>query len=105
MERGLVYPAVPPVKVALRPASVADPPAIFVADSLSEDERYELWHQRRGPNADVVAAIGAEAASAAYQPTISVLMPVCDTEAWMLEAAVGFRVGPGVPELGAVPGR
>jgi glycosyltransferase involved in cell wall biosynthesis len=34
------------------------------------------------------AAIGADAAAAAYQPTISVLMPVCETEAWMLEAAV-----------------
>ena len=37
-----------PVKVALRPAAVADPPAVFVPDSLSEDERYELWHERRG---------------------------------------------------------
>jgi GT2 family glycosyltransferase len=81
------HPVLPQVKVPSRPSAVADPPAIFVPDSLSEDERYELWHERRGPNAEVVAAIGAEAASAGYQPTISVLMPVCDTEAWMLEAA------------------
>ena len=77
------------------------PARVFVPDSLSEDERYELWHGRRGPNAEVVAAIGAEAA-AGYQPTISVLMPVCDTEAWMLEAAVRFGCRPGLPELGAV---
>ena len=83
------HPAVPPVRVAPRPPSVADPPAVFVPDSLSEDERYELWHQRRGPNPEVVSAIGAEALAAQYQPTISVLMPVCDTEPWMLEAAVG----------------
>jgi GT2 family glycosyltransferase len=76
------------VRVPLRPATVADPPALFVPDTLSEDERYELWHERRGPNDEVVAAIGAAAAAAAYQPTISVLMPVCETEAWMLEAAV-----------------
>jgi GT2 family glycosyltransferase len=88
VEHRLAHPARPPVQVALRPDAVADPPAICVPDSLSEDERYELWHQRRGPNAEVVAAIGAEAARAAYQPTISVLMPVCDTAAWMLEAAV-----------------
>ena len=88
VERWNAHPVVPPVRVALRPAAVADPPAIFVPDSLSEDERYELWHQRRGPNAEVVAAIGAEAATAAYQPKISVLVPVCDTDAWMLEAAV-----------------
>ncbi len=82
-------PVVARPQPALRPPSVADPPAVFVADSLSEDERYELWHARRGPgNAEVVAAIAAEALAAAYQPTISVLMPVCDTEPWMLEAAV-----------------
>jgi len=86
-ERWPAHPALRPVQVALRPAAVADPPAIFVPDSLSEDERYELWHERRGPNAEVVAAIGAEAAVARYQPTISVLMPVCDTEEWMLEEA------------------
>ena len=87
VERRSAHPSRPPAQVALRPSAVADPPAIFVADSLSEDERYELWHQRRGPNTEVVAAIGAEAARAGYQPTISVLMPVCDTTAWMLEAA------------------
>jgi GT2 family glycosyltransferase len=80
-------PVTAPVVVPLRPAAVADPPAVFVPDSLSEDERYQLWHDRRGPNAEVVAAIGAEAAAAGYQPKISVLMPVCDTAAWMLEAA------------------
>ncbi len=47
-----------------------------------------MWHERRGPTPEVVAAIAAEAAQASYQPTISVLMPVCDTEPWMLEAAV-----------------
>ena len=36
----------------------------------------------------MVAAIAAEAAEATYQPTISLLMPVCDTEPWMLVAAV-----------------
>jgi GT2 family glycosyltransferase len=87
VERWVGYPVTAPVRVPLRPAAVADPPAIFVPDSLSEDERYELWHQRRGPNAEVVAAIAAEAAAARYQPTISLLMPVCDTQAWMLEAA------------------
>ena len=88
VERWSAHPATPPVRVPLRPAAVADPPAVFVPDSLSDDERYELWHERRGPNAEVVAAIGADAAAAGYQPTISVLMPVCETEAWMLEAAV-----------------
>jgi GT2 family glycosyltransferase len=88
VERRPSHPATAPVRAPLRPSAVADPPAIFVPDSLSEDERYELWHERRGPNAEVVAAIGAEAAGAGYQPTISVLMPVCDTAAWMLEAAV-----------------
>ena len=96
-ERGLVRPATPAVRVPLRPRTVADPPAIFVPDSLSEDERYELWHERRGPNAEVVAATGAEAARAAYQPTISVLMPVCDTAAWMLEAAVESVMGQAYP--------
>ncbi len=82
-------PARPQVQVALRPPAVADPPAVFVPDSLSEDERYELWHARRGPgNPEVVAALAAEAAQAPYQPTISVLMPVCDTDAWMLAEAV-----------------
>lgn len=84
----LRQPARLAVAPAHRPAAVADPPAVFVPDSLSEDERYELWHERRGPNVDVLAAIGAESQSAAYQPTISVLMPVADTEPWMLEAAV-----------------
>lgn len=89
VERLVRHPSRRPVRVAPRPAAVADPPAVFVPDSLSEDERYELWHERRGPgNAEVVAAIGAEAAAAAYQPTISVLMPVCDTDPWMLHAAV-----------------
>ena len=88
VERWQAHPATQQVKVALRPPSVADPPAIFVPDSLTEDERYELWHERRGPTADVVAAIAAEAAEATYQPTISLLMPVCDTEPWMLVAAV-----------------
>ena len=83
-------PATPPARVPLRPAALADPPAIFVPDSLTEDLRYELWHERRGPgNPEVVASIAAEAASAAYQPTISVLVPVCDTEPWMLDAAAG----------------
>ncbi len=88
VERWLAHPATPPAKVALRPSAVADPPAIFVADSLTEDERYGLWHERRGPTREVVSAIAAEAAQAGYQPTISLLMPVCDTEPWMLIAAV-----------------
>ncbi|GEM_PF-1830671 len=91
-------PARPPLRVPLRPPEVADPPAVFVPDSLSEDERYALWDQRRGPgNPEVVAAIGAEAARAAYQPLISVLMPVCDTEPWMLEAAVQSVLGQAYP--------
>jgi GT2 family glycosyltransferase len=89
MEQRSTRPARPTVKVALRPPAVADPPAIFVPDSLTEDERYELWHSRRGAgNPEVVAAIAAEAARAPYQPTISVLMPVADAEPWMLEAAI-----------------
>ena len=44
-----------------------------------------------------MAAIGAEAAAARYQPTISVLMPVCDTEAWMLEAAAGSVMAQAYP--------
>ncbi len=87
VESSPAHPAVPPTRVPLRPPAVADPPAIFVPDSLSEDERYELWHERRGPTTEVVAAIAADAAQSPYQPTISVLMPVCDAEAWMLEAA------------------
>lgn len=98
MERRMAHPARQPVQVPLRPDVVADPPAIFVPDSLSEDERYELWHERRGPNAEVVAAISAEAAQAAYQPTISLVMPVCDTEAWMLEAAVASVEAQGYPK-------
>ena len=46
VERWQAHPATQQVKVALRPPSVADPPAIFVPDSLTEDERYELWHER-----------------------------------------------------------
>lgn len=92
VERLVPHPATPPVSVAHRPATVADPPAIFVPDSLSEDERYELWHTRRGPNAEVVAAIAADAAAQPYQPTFSILMPVCDTEPWMLEEAVSSVV-------------
>jgi GT2 family glycosyltransferase len=89
VERVVPRPARRPARPAPRPASVADPPAVFVPDSLPEDQRYELWHARRGPgNPEVVAAIGAEAATASYQPTISVLMPVHDTDPWMLEAAV-----------------
>lgn len=96
-ERLLARPATRPVSVPARPAAVADPPAVFVPDSLSEDERYELWHERRGPNEEVVAAIAAEAAAAPYQPTISVLMPVCDTEPWMLDAAVSSVVDQAYP--------
>jgi len=96
-ERAQPRPARPQVAVAARPAGVADPPAVFVPDSLSEDERYELWHERRGPNAEVVAVIGAEAAAAAYRPTISLLMPVCDTEAWMLDAAVSSVLAQAYP--------
>jgi len=89
VERVLARPPRQGVRVPLRPPSVADPPAIFVPDSLPEDQRYELWHSRRGPgNPEVVAAIAAEAEAGAYKPTISVLMPVCDTDPWMLEAAV-----------------
>ncbi len=88
VERRPAHPVAPPIRVPLRPPAVADPPAIFVPDSLSEDERYELWHHRRGPTTEVVAAIAADASQSPYQPTISVLMPVCDAEAWMLEAAV-----------------
>ncbi len=92
-----VHPASPPVRVAPRPPAVADPPAVFVPDSLSEDERYELWHERRGPNSEVVAAIGSAARSSDYQPTISVLMPVCDADAWMLEAAAGSVLSQAYP--------
>ncbi|HYA45133.1 MAG TPA: hypothetical protein VED59_05980, partial [Acidimicrobiales bacterium] len=60
LDQAAPRPARPQVQVPLRPPQVADPPAIFVPDSLNEDERYALWHQRRGPNAEVVAAIGAE---------------------------------------------
>ena len=88
VERVAARPASQPVRPPLRPAPVADPPAIFVPDSMPEDQRYELWHRRRGPgNADVVAAIAAEAAGSAYKPTISVVMPVHDTDPWMLHAA------------------
>jgi GT2 family glycosyltransferase len=98
LERMPSHPATPPVRVALRPPALADPPAVLVPDSLSEDERYELWHERRGPaNADVVTALGAEAGAASYQPTISVLMPVCDTEPWMLDAAVGSVLAQAYP--------
>ena len=97
MERWEAHPATQQVKVALRPPAVADPPAIFVADSLTEDERYELWHERRGPTADVVAAIAGEAAIGTYQPTISLLMPVCDTEPWMLVAAAESVLGQAYP--------
>lgn len=97
VERWSAHPATTQAKVPLRPAAVADPPAVFVPDSLSEDERYELWHERRGPNAEVVAAIGADAAAARYQPTISVLMPVCDPEVWMLQAAVESVVAQAYP--------
>ena len=105
MERWHAHPATQQVKVALRPPAVADPPAIFVPDSLTEDERYELWHERRGPVPEVVAAIAAEAAEAEYQPTISVFMPVCDTEAWMLRGGGRVGDGAGLSELAAVHGR
>ena len=98
MDKRIATPARPPVLIPHRPPPVADPPAIFVPDSLGEDERYALWDERRGPsNPEVVAAIGAEAARAAYQPLISVLMPVCDTEPWMLEAAIGSLLGQAYP--------
>jgi GT2 family glycosyltransferase len=98
LDKRLAAPARPPVLVPLRPPQVADPPAIFLSDSLSEDQRYALWDERRGPsNPEVVAAIGAEAARAGYQPLISVLMPVCDTEPWMLEAAIGSLLDQAYP--------
>ena len=89
LERRPVRPVQPPVQVPLRPPAVADPPAIFVPDSLSEDERYELWHERRGPTPRSSRPSGPRRPRPRYQPTVSVLMPVCDTAAWMLEAAVG----------------
>jgi GT2 family glycosyltransferase len=81
-------PARPPVRTSTRPAPLNNPPVLPVPDSLPEDERYALWDLTRGPTPAVVEVLAAEANGADYQPLISVLVPVYNTDPWMLDAAI-----------------
>jgi GT2 family glycosyltransferase len=64
-----------------QPAGDAEKPA-------SDDERYRLWAATRGPTPEVLAAIRADLERLRYRPTISVLMPVHNTDPLLLHEAI-----------------
>jgi GT2 family glycosyltransferase len=78
----------PLVLAPLRPtgwSGLPDDGAIFGED---QDARYRQWARRFGPNPVTLAALEEDLAEAIYRPLISVLVPVCNTAAWMLKEAV-----------------
>ena len=81
-------PVKPQPRLALRPPGTPEPGELPDEVPLEEAERYRLWHERWGPNSGVLAAISAEVGQVAYRPLISILMPVYNTDAEVLGAAV-----------------
>jgi GT2 family glycosyltransferase len=86
--RGFVNP-----RLTIRPAGSEVPP-LERTDLPSEGRaRYRLWNQYHGPSPEVLAAISSELARLAYQPVISVLMPVFNTDPDVLRAAIDSVTG------------
>ncbi|HMC41018.1 MAG TPA: glycosyltransferase [Acidimicrobiales bacterium] len=77
----------PPV-VEVRPAGIPAPDPLEGDLPTDERARYQLWHERHGPRPAVLDAIAAELEHLAYRPSISILMPVYNTDADVLSAAV-----------------
>ena len=81
-------PVRPDPRVAIRPAGTPQPGDLPEVVPLEEAERYRLWHERWGPHPGVLAAISAELDQVGHRPLISILMPVYNTDAGVLAAAV-----------------
>jgi GT2 family glycosyltransferase len=77
-----------PMAAELRPPGCPQPPALDGPGPRSEQDRYELWAERFGPNAAVLDAIRADLRHLHERPRISVLMPVYNTDPQVLEDAV-----------------
>jgi GT2 family glycosyltransferase len=75
-------------RLTIRPAGSEVPPLERAGLPSESRARYRLWNEFHGPNREVLAAISSEVAALAYQPVISVLMPVFNTDPEVLRHAV-----------------
>lgn len=73
---------------SLRPPGAATPASATGPASGSEDERYAAWCRRFGPTQEVLAVLAEELGRLEYSPLISVLMPVYNTEGFLLQEAI-----------------
>jgi GT2 family glycosyltransferase len=76
------------VVVPLRPVGTPTPPPLEDHVPDDDDTRYRLWANRYGATGAVLDALQAEVAGLAYQPMISVLVPVYDTAAAVLTECI-----------------
>jgi GT2 family glycosyltransferase len=77
-----------PIFVKLRPEGSREPLAFHGTAPASEPERYQLWAERFGPNADVLKALRADLEGLKARPKFSILMPVYNTDRQLLVDAV-----------------
>lgn len=81
-------PRRPLVLTTLRPQGWSGAPDDGTIAGDDRDARYRQWARRFGPNPETLAALEADIADISYQPLISVVMPVYNTEGRMLREAV-----------------
>ncbi|HET6965850.1 MAG TPA: glycosyltransferase [Acidimicrobiales bacterium] len=84
-------PRTPPFvnpRLPIRPEGTPSPGPLPADVPFEEKPRYRLWHRRNGPTPEVLDAILAELDLVTHRPLISILMPVYNTDADVLLAAV-----------------
>jgi GT2 family glycosyltransferase len=74
--------------VELRPPGIAEPVRLSEGGPTTERERYALWTARHGPNPELLTAIREDLTRVTYRPLISILMPVHNTDASVLQDAI-----------------
>lgn len=75
-------------RLPIRPDGIPEPGPLPSHVPTDERRRYQLWHRRHGPVPEVLEAIRAELDRVTHRPLISILMPVYNTDADVLSAAV-----------------
>jgi GT2 family glycosyltransferase len=73
---------------ALRVGDVRPRKQLSVPEGLEEKEAYHLWCKSRGPTPAAVEELRTVVAGLAYHPKISVITPVYNTDAFVLEETI-----------------
>ena len=76
------------VQLPLRPAGFRSPRRLETPELMDDRHLYWAWCEQHGPTPSALAAFRSELASLEYRPTISILMPVYNTDPGALGKAI-----------------